>query len=243
MTNHTYNFIMDIVSSKNLSLSKSENIIVNKLKTLNIDLEASNISSFSKSLDVSNSTVTRFAQKLGFDGFSELKFKYSQRPRAKISKTQEIYKLILDSLKDLDEDMVNFIKSFSSFEKIAVIGIGSSGLAANEFVYKFGEVGLHNTDYAKEPYSIDLLTKSLDSKDLLIAISLTGENLNLLEGVHFAKERKASILAISKEEGSSLDRLADKAILIPPYPSYSYTISKLFPVTLVLDLICEVYLS
>lgn len=243
MTNNTYEFIMDIISSKNLSLSKSENTILNTLKNSQIDLENYNIGDSSKVLEVSNSTITRFAQKLGFDGFSEFKYKYLQRPRIIQSKTQEIYKQILDSIFIFDKDLIDFIKSFSSFGKIAVIGIGSSGLAANEFTYKFGEVGLHNTDYAKEPYSINLLTKSLEKNDLLIAISLTGENLNLLEGVNFAKEKHATILAISKESGSSLAKLSDKKIIIPSYPSYSYKISKLFPVILVLDMICEAYLN
>ena len=243
MTNTTYNFFMDIISLKNLNLSKSETIIMEKFKSNPIDLETVNIGDLAKDFEVSNSTITRFAQKLGFDGFAELKYEFSKKSLPKDSLSQEIYKKIINDLADFDKKTISFIKSFSSFGKIAVIGIGSSGLCANEFVFKFGEIGLNNTDYAKEPYSIDLLTKSLGSEDLLIAISLSGENHNLLEGVKIGQKRKATILAITSNDGSTLTKLADKTILTPSYPTYSYKISKLFPVTLILDMICESYLS
>lgn len=243
MTNTTYNFLMDIISFKNLTLSKSENIIMEKFKNNNIDLETVNIKDLANELEVSNSTITRFAQKLGFDGFAELKYEFSKKSHKKDSLSQEIYKKIIEDLPSFDEKTLSFIKSLPSFGKIAVIGIGSSGLCANEFVFKFGEIGLNNTDYAKEPYSIDLLTKSLGADDLLIAISLSGENHNLLEGVRIAHKRKSRILAITNSPKSTLANLADLTILTPAYPTYSYKISKLFPVTLILDMICESFLT
>ena len=243
MTNTTYNFIMDIISSKNISLSKSERIIVEKIKDMDIDLRDLNINEFSQVLELSNSTITRFAQKLGFDGFSELRFNISQKPNTNKSISQEIYKNFLNSYKTFDEETVDFIKNLNSFGKIAVIGIGSSGLCANEFVYKFGEIGLDNTDYAKEPYSINLLSKGLTSNDLLIALSLSGENHNLLEGVDIAKKKDAQILAITGNKDSSLAKKASLAIILPPYPKHAYKISKVFPIIFSLDMICETYLN
>lgn len=243
MTNTTYNFIMDIISSKNISLSKSERIIVEKIKDMDIDLRDLNINEFSQVLELSNSTITRFAQKLGFDGFSELRFNISQKPNTTKSISQEIYKNFLNSYKTFDDETVDFIKNLNSFGKIAVIGIGSSGLCANEFVYKFGEIGLDNTDYAKEPYSINLLSKGLTSKDLLIALSLSGENHNLLEGVDIARKKDAKILAITGNKDSSLAKKASLAIILPPYPKHAYKISKVFPIIFSLDMICETYLN
>ena len=243
MTNTTYNFIMDIISSKSIKLSKSERVIVDKIKDMDLDLAKLHIGEFANLLELSNSTITRFAQKLGFDGYSELKFKISQKLQSPKSLSQEIYKNFIDSCKAFDDRTIDFIKSLASFGKIAVIGIGSSGLCANEFVYKFGEIGLDNTDYAKEPYSINLLSKGLSEDDLLIAISLSGENHNLLEGVDNAKANRAKILAITGDGESTLAKEASLAIILPPYPKYSYNISKIFPVTFMLDMICEAYLS
>lgn len=243
MTNTTYNFIMDIISSKSIELSKSERVIVDKIKDMDLDLAKLHIGEFANLLELSNSTITRFAQKLGFDGYSELKFNISQKPVSPKSLSQEIYKNFIDSCRAFDDKTVAFIKNLASFGKIAVIGIGSSGLCANEFVYKFGEIGLDNTDYAKEPYSINLLSKGLSEDDLLIAISLSGENHNLLEGVDNAKANKAKILAITGNGDSTLAKEASLAIILPPYPKYSYSISKIFPVTFILDMICEAYLS
>ena len=46
MTNANYNFIMDIISSKNINLSKSENIIVDKIKDIDVDFTHININDF-----------------------------------------------------------------------------------------------------------------------------------------------------------------------------------------------------
>ena len=102
MTNANYNFIMDIISSKNIKLSKSENIIVDRIKDINVDFSHININDLSEILKVSNSTITRFAQKLGFDGFSELKFDISKKPRRTKSLSQEIYINFIDSIEAFD---------------------------------------------------------------------------------------------------------------------------------------------
>ena len=52
MTNTTYNFIMDIISSKSIKLSKSERIIVKKIKDYDLDLNKLHINEFAKLLDL-----------------------------------------------------------------------------------------------------------------------------------------------------------------------------------------------
>ena len=241
MTNTTYNFIMDIISSKSIKLSKSERVIVDKIKDMDLDLAKLHIGEFANLLELSNSTITRFAQKLGFDGYSELKFNISQKLQSPKSLSQEIYKNFIDSCKAFDDKTIDFIKSLASFGKIAVIGIGSSGLCANEFVYKLNEMNIINSDYAKEPYAIELLTNSLNKEDLLIALSLSGENTNLLEGVDNALEKGAKILSLTRSPKSTLAQKSDFVFLTPSYSTYEFNISKMAPLIISIDIICEIY--
>lgn len=241
MTNKSYDFIMDIVSREKIKLSSLESSTLEKLKNSNFDIAEADINNFASTFFISNSTITRFAQKLGFNGYTELKYALHNKNNQLRYFTQIRYNSILHKIKPLNQEIVDFIENFNKFEKIVVIGIGSSGLLANEFIYKMGEMGLYNTDYAKEPYKIDMLAKSLDENDLMICLSLSGENINIVRGAKVASEQKATILSISGNENAPLSKYSDYFIKVPNYSTHEYSISKIYPILLYIDIICELY--
>lgn len=241
MTVSSYEFIMDIISSNDISLSKSEESILNTLKLHSYDITSFDIADFAKTFFVSNATVTRFSQKLGFSGYQELRYAISESKEVSIYKSQDIYLSMINSIEELPERNIKLIKNLNSFSKIAIIGIGSSGLCANEFVYKLRELDLFTSDYAKEPYSINLLTKNLSYNDLLIAISLSGENHTILEGVNNAIDKGSPVFSITRNCDSSLGKISDYIMPTPAYPHHSYEISRMAPILITMDIICELY--
>lgn len=241
MTVSSYEFIMDIISSNDISLSKSEESILNTLKLHSYDITSFDITDFAKTFFVSNATVTRFSQKLGFSGYQELRYAISESKEVSIYKSQDIYLSMINSIEELPERSIKLIKNLNSFSKIAIIGIGSSGLCANEFVYKLRELDLFTSDYAKEPYSINLLTKNLSYNDLLIAISLSGENHTILEGVNNAIDKGSPVFSITRNCDSSLGKISDYIMPTPAYPHHSYEISRMAPILITMDIICELY--
>ena len=243
MAKSSYDFIMDLISKNNIKLSKSEQAVVARMKTIDLDISELSINEFSKTFYVSTATATRFSQKLGFNGYLEFRYALKSHASTKPYKTQTIYESMIDGLLPVDEALADFIKNMDKFHKIAIIGIGSSGLAANEFVYKLNEIHLLNSDYAKEPYAINLLTNSLTKDDLLIALSLTGENTNLLEGVDNAIEKGSTILSLTKSPKSTLAKKSDHVFLTPSYSTYELEISKMVPLIICIDIICEIYQS
>lgn len=241
MTNKSYDFIMDLISKNNYKLSKTDMIILNLMKEKDIDISSMNIAEFSNTFYVSNATATRFSKKLGYDGFHELKYALNNQALDYTYKSQKVYKQIIDSIEVFDQEAVSFIKKMDNFDKILIIGIGSSGLVANEFSYKLNEFNLSNVNYATEPYRIDLLCQNLSDKDLLIAISNSGEHSNILKAIGQAKVKKAKILAISGVRSSSLVKNSDIAIISPSYSSHLLTISKTISQLLIVDIICEIF--
>lgn len=232
---------MNIVSREKIKLSSLEASTMEKLKNSDFNMAEADINSFASTFFISNSTITRFAQKLGFNGYTELKYALHNEDNQLKYITQSRYDSILHKVEVLDQEIVEFIKNFDKFEKIVVIGIGSSGLLANEFIYKMGEIGLYNTDYAKEPYKIDMLAKSLNEKDLLICLSLSGDNINIVKGARLAYQQKATILSISGNEHGALMDFTHHFIKVPNYSTHEYAISKLYPILLYIDIICEIY--
>lgn len=243
MSHSSYDFIMDLISKNNINLSKSEQSIVTKIKSIDYDISDLSINEFAKTFFVSTATVTRFSQKLGFNGYLEFRYALKSLGDKKAYKTLNIYESMISDLSLVDLKLCDFIKNMNNFHKIAIIGIGTSGLAANEFVYKLNEMDMINSDYAKEPYAINLLTNSLSKDDLLIALSLSGENTNLLEGVDNALENGAKILSLTKSLKSTLAKKSDYVFITPSYSTYEFTISKMAPLIVSIDIICEIYQS
>lgn len=241
MANKTYNFIMNIISRDSITLSNLEKTILDKLKDSDIDIAEIDINTFAHEFFISNSSITRFAQKLGFNGFTELKYALHNHENQFTFITQNRYHEILSNIDEFSPDLINFIRNFDKFERIIIIGIGSSGLMANEFTYKLGELGLYNADYAKEPYKIDMLASSMTSKDLMICLSLSGEHENILKGAKVAYEKGAKILSITGSKKCSLCKFSEFHIKTPPYSTHEYSISKVFPILLYVDIICEIY--
>lgn len=241
MKNKSYNYIMNIVSKNNIKLSKLEQSIMDRLKDSPIEFIDTDISQVANNFYISNSTITRFSQKLGFDGFLELKYAMSNHDDNYAYITQNRYISILNDLEMLNKEAVELINNLDKFRKIFIVGIGSSGLLANEFLYKLSELGLTNTDYAKEPYKIDMIADSLASDDLLICLSLSGENSNIIKAAKFAQSHGTKILSISGSEKAELEKYSDVYIRTPKYSTHQYSISKMFPILLIIDIICEIY--
>lgn len=239
--NKSYIFIKNIISKNSIKLSHLEQEFIDRLGESDIEIFDSYISDLSKKFYVSNSTITRFAKKLGYDGFNELKFALQNVKEPVKYQTQKIYTSLINDIKEFDEDVLQLIYNLEKFSRIVIVGIGSSGLISNEMMFKLGEIGLNNLDYAKEPYSINLLSKALDKDDLLICISLSGENTHILEACENAKQKGATIFSITGNINSSLMNYSDYILKTPSYSTYEYSISKMLPILVYIDIICEIY--
>lgn len=239
--NKSYIFIKNIISKNSIKLSHLEQEFLDRLGESDTEISESFISDLSKQFYVSNSTITRFAKKLGFDGFNELKFAIQNVKESAKYQTQKIYIDLINEIKEFDDDIIEVIRNLDNFTRIVIVGIGSSGLIANEMMFKLGEIGLNNLDYAKEPYSINLLSNSLSTSDLLICISLSGENTHILEACENAKNKKATIFSITGNISSSLMNYSDYVLKTPNYSTYEYSISKMLPMLIYIDIICEIY--
>ncbi|MFM1524578.1 MULTISPECIES: MurR/RpiR family transcriptional regulator [Helcococcus] len=239
--NKSYNFIKNLISKNSIKLSHLEQEFLDRLGESNIEIFDSYISELSKAFYVSNSTITRFAKKLGFDGFNELKFALQNIQEPEKYQTQKIYTSVINDIKEFDKDIVELIHNLDKFHRIVIVGIGSSGLIANEMMFKLGEIGLNNLDYAKEPYGINILSNNLSENDLLICISLSGENTHILEACENAKNHNATIFSISGNVNSSLKNYSDYLLKTPGYSTYEYSISKMLPILIYIDIICEIY--
>lgn len=187
------------------------------------------ISQIAKKIHISPATVTRFCQKISFSGFNEFRHELKRYVdlRNKPSATSDIKeidyfsKLYQNHLEIIETtfrkiaypDIQQAVSLLTHAKKVHVYGIGNSGIAAQEFKWKFFRIGV-NVESITDPHQA-VMDASLSSEDsLIIGISVSGKTEEIIHAVKIAKKQGAVILAITSEKTSKLSQLADLTLLV-----------------------------
>lgn len=107
------------------------------------------------------------------------------------------------------------------------VACGSASYAANAGVYLFSKVAKRHVNFAigsEFGYQLDFLT----DKSLVIALSQSGETIDVIDAVKRAREKGAKIYALVNALGSTLYRMADYKILLMAGPEKAVASTKAF---------------
>ena len=210
------------------SLSSSEAKLADF--TLNSANAIRNLSSveLAKVVGVSQSSVVKFSQKLGYKGFPAFKLAVIDALNDETSEPKLHGKITLnDSLEQIAEKLLSSklavltetknlneapavekaVELLKSAKRILICGLGGSALVAKDFSYKLQKLGM--PAIAEPDGHAQLAYVATFSKgDLVIAISESGMTREIAEVVKQAKKNSNSVISVTKF-GSSL--VADSA--------------------------------
>ena len=190
---------------------------------------------------VSEPTVSRFSRAVGCAGVRELKVKLAQslvvgriyleeppqasadrgKPTAWQAILEDVHRAINTAERQLaTPDFERATEAILSCHKLVAFGVGgSSTMLAEEAKYRFFRLGIAVSNYS-DGHLMQMVAASLDKKDVVLAISITGKPREIIDAVTIAKEYGATVVAITKP-GSPLAALADIPIglYVPETPN------------------------
>lgn len=184
---------------------------------------------------VSESTVVRFANEFGFEGYPELQHSLRELIRTKLTTLQRIeitndrignadllekvlmsdVEKIKRTLEEIDRDSFNrAVDSLISAKNIYIVGMRSSSSVA-EFLYFylnliFKRVRLVRTTSGSEIFE-QLLRISKD--DVIIGISFPRYSKRIINALEYAKSQSAHVVAITDSASSPIAAHADDLLL------------------------------
>lgn len=186
-------------------------------------------------VNVSESTVVRFAIELGFEGYPELQHALQEMVRTKLTSVQRMEvtnSLIGDGdvlgkvlLSDADkikrtleeinrEDFFGAVDDIASASNIYVMGARSSaslaGFLSHNLGMIFDSVKLVQTSSSDEMFEQML---NVGEGDVLIAISFPRYSNKIIHAVNYAKSKGARVIAITDSQTSPIAMLADRKLL------------------------------
>ena len=161
---------------------------------------------------VSTSTILRFCNKNGFEGYSEFNdaLKKAIALQSRCSPTEDLQELsdffARANSSAFEEKLLFAIDALRKAELIIFVGMGSSGTLAKYGARYFSNMGHFAVGLEDALYPIE----SFHWKNTVVmAFSESGETERLIEAIHQFKKKKCCVLSITNSPLSTLAKLSD----------------------------------
>ena len=176
---------------------------------------------------VSQSSVVKFAQKLGYKGFPALKLALSESLADRDAITVHNHILSDDPLKivgeklltekisairatldiNSEEKLMETLHLLKNANRILLVGIGASGLVAKDFSWKLMKIGI-NAVAEQDMHALLASVQAMAPGDVLLAISYTGERREINLAAQEAAAIGADVVAFTGFTPSALQQCA-----------------------------------
>lgn len=257
-----------------LKLNDTDDQIIEYIKENIEKVVNQSIKKTSEELFTVPNSIVRLSKKLGYNGFSEMKFALKQElisgtfntdinniknkkifftsnnkdnllntPIQKIKNKNYIPENIFKTLDLINNSMIEkTIKKIHDCKSVKFLGIGDSIYFCEMFsknlrcVAKQSEFFHHRHDML---YSIN----NSDNKDLYIAISVSGENNQVIEAVEKAKKKGSYIISMTHFSDNSLSKLSDMKLYFwaPKEDRNNYNSTDRIGLMILIRIISEAY--
>lgn len=180
------------------------------------------VASIAQEYHISPNAIMRFAKKLGYSGYSELRFCIEREIPQGISQTSNVVNaqttsreaLINNIQHTLEFAHVDAIKAFAKrlrkANEILVFAVGETAYIAHAYARRFNEFDDKTQFITYENQLRRELKRSREA--VLVLVSLSGESKQIIAMAREALETQTPILAITDLHHSTLSILADEVL-------------------------------
>lgn len=185
------------------------------------------VSEFAALVGVSEATIVRLCQRIGFKGYHDLRLRLASEvtvPRRNMYESitrddsiraimEKSFALYVQSLRDtlaiLDVgEIERAIEAILGASKVQLYGAGGSGGIASVAYEKLLRVGVF-ASVCTDPHTQTVLAAMLGPGDVAIGISHSGSSMETVKAVSLAKDAGATTIGITNRSQSPLAKIVD----------------------------------
>lgn len=229
-------------------LSESEQHVLYYVDNHIDEMEKMTLVKLAEATLVSTTTVVRTCQKIGLDGFSDLKYQVKrlrdQPPMMYRSFLHDYLPYLTKTINQLDSNqlkrMGNIVNQAPSIFIVSVGLTKTVGEYASQRLIQANKPAMH----AYESHLIDLLPNLLKPQDVVIFISMSGETQTLIQSVQKLRFTGAQLFAVTNAADSTLSQLVhfNLSTEFPTESRSGYDITPRSPLFILIDILIEEYL-
>ncbi|KKM10774.1 hypothetical protein SY88_11860 [Clostridiales bacterium PH28_bin88] len=223
--------VFQIIEQKIPGLSTGHQAIAEYILRNYKDIPSLSAQEVAERVGVSDASVIRFCQSVGFSGYSQLKdeiyeiVKQEEPPSIKMQKTLMNVKEKNEAVAMVFKDVLsNIEKTFSAFDhrsfaaavgrlstahRILLLGVGSCASLAEFLGFHLKRLGLPVEKITSGGFWMFETLGTLQPGDVLVVISYPRYSRDTLRGMVFAKKKGASVIAITDNMHSPIGQGAD----------------------------------
>lgn len=154
-------------------------------------------------------TIVRFAKKLGYRGFAELKAALSLENRTGEDEHLPVTRVIQKTYELLDsKQILQAARKIRRASRVFFFGVGDSAPFCEMMAKHLRCVG-KQTDFFIQRHEMLYQADRCSEKDLVFVISASGETRQVLEAVEAVKQKGAYVISLTHLSRNSLVEMAD----------------------------------
>ncbi len=215
------------INAATVKLRDSEKKIIDFIEKNQEEIIHLSITEVAERSETSESSVVRLCKRLGYKGFQDLKINLAREvivPEKQIHEVIEkgddvvtikkkVFQSNIQALYDSievcnDDELKKAVEAISNARLIEFYGNGGSGTVALDAHHKLLKLGIKSFAY-NDPSLQAMSASVLTSRDVVIGISHTGSNTDVLAAMQIAKEAGATIICITNSSKSPITKISD----------------------------------
>ena len=221
--------ILKQLEEPNFKATKSDKVLIKYIKENIEDVFYKSISQISKESGIGEATITRFSKKMGYSGLQDFKVTLAReisglKNRTIINRSIENDEGVMESARKLFNSNIRILENTFNIidgndiekatdmiinaKKVFFIGIGYSGMTAEDSNYKFSRIGF-NCMSLDSSHNMIMMASLMDEDDVIVAISHSGETDEIIKTVNIAKANGASVISVTEDKSSRLRDISD----------------------------------
>ena len=221
--------ILKQLEEPNFKATKSDKVLIEYIKENIEDVFYKSISQISKESGIGEATITRFSKKMGYSGLQDFKVTLAReisglKNRKIINRSIENDEGVMESARKLFNSNIRILENTFNIidgndiekatdmiinaKKVFFIGIGYSGMTAEDSNYKFSRIGF-NCMSLDSSHNMIMMASLMNEEDVVVAISHSGETDEIIKAVSIAKANGASVISVTEDKGSRLRDISD----------------------------------
>lgn len=207
-------------------MGRSEKRIADYMLNNTQNLISLSISELAQSCGSGDATVVRFARRLGFSGYQELKLSLAAEINSTsaidntILKTDTCYEIFIKRINDIstslkntesvldNAQLENAANSIMNAKRVVIFGLGNSAAVAMDAAHKFLRLGI-DAQAVCDNHMQAIVASHLDENTVTIGISHSGSSRDIVEAMQLAKNKKAKTICITNYGNSPILQYSD----------------------------------
>ncbi|QQO08529.1 MurR/RpiR family transcriptional regulator [Breznakiella homolactica] len=222
-------------------LTYKEQLIAKYLLNYNqYDYSLLTSSSLAEDLNISQATVIRFSQKLGYTSFKEMvldiresaalsfegNISQNDSGYVMMEKIKALYTSSIDDVVKLNsaELIESTASAIASAKTVFCFGVRSSACIAFIMRNRLATIGI-NAAGTEDSFLSQSISRNLGKEDILFIVSVSGETSQAVRAVQMARRNGCKIVSMTGNHQNSIRDMADYALLLPEYAVFTKVFS------------------